>query len=87
MHHLRHVGGSRDQQYAYNSECKWLLKAPAGKIIELELTALATEINTDRIYLFNGSRTNGDIMAILSGKTLPPVIRAPEQRGAGLVCD
>lgn len=68
--------GSGEAPYAYHSDCKWLITAPKGKEVLLELTQLDTEKRTDMIYVFNGKSTNADVMAIYSGNKLPPVLRS-----------
>lgn len=64
--------GSGSTPYAYNSDCKWQITAPPGKVVKFELSQLDTESRRDMIYLFNGTGTHEQIMAIYSGKKLPP---------------
>jgi len=64
--------GSGDNNYSYNSSCKWLITAPEGKVIRFNFTELDTESKVDKIYFFNGDKTNADVMAIISGNRLPP---------------
>ena len=74
--HLKTEGiiedGSGENDYSYNSDCKWLITAPKGKVIHFNFTELDTEGRTDLIYFFNGPRTNNSQMAIFSGPDLPP---------------
>lgn len=64
--------GSGPDDYAFNSNCKWLITAPAGKVIHLRFTEFDTEARTDLLYFFNGQGTHEQIMAIFSGPDLPP---------------
>ena len=64
--------GSGTKNYALNSDCKWLITAPAGKVIEIKFTEFDTEAKTDLVYFFNGAGTHEKIMAIFSGPNIPP---------------
>jgi len=64
--------GSGSNNYSQNSDCKWLITAPEGKVIHIKFTEFDTEANTDLLYFFNGSGTHEKIMAIFSGPNLPP---------------
>lgn len=65
--------GSRNEPYSANSHCQWLITAPPGKVIEFTFDELHIEPDVDKLYFFDGSGTNAQIMAILSGGELPPV--------------
>ncbi|MFW1678337.1 S8 family serine peptidase [Pontibacter sp. JAM-7] len=65
--------GSGAARYAYNSNCKWQITAPAGKRIQLRAIQLDTEKGVDKLYFFNGTTTEQrNMMAIFSGTELPP---------------
>lgn len=64
--------GSGAQKYSYNTDCKWLITAPPGKVVHFRFSALDTETRRDMIYFFNGAGTHQDIMATFSGNELPP---------------
>lgn len=64
--------GSGPEHYSSQSDCKWLITAPEGKVVRFQFDALDTEPRTDMIYFFNGERTNSQIMALFSGRELPP---------------
>jgi len=64
--------GSGEAPYSANSDCKWLITAPAGQVIHFRFDDLHTEPNTDMIYFFNGAGTHEKIMAVFSGGELPP---------------
>ncbi len=64
--------GSGPEPYSYDTVCQWLITAPEDKRIEVRFTALDTEPNTDSIHVFDGARTNGDLIAVISGSRLPP---------------
>jgi len=66
--------GSQNQPYSYNTNCKWQISAPEGKLVQIDFSELNTESRTDMVYLFNGKKTNAPIMAIFSGTKLPPPI-------------
>lgn len=66
--------GSGADDYSYNSSCKWLITAPQGKVIRFNFAELNTEAKIDKLYFFNGEKTNGKIMALISGSKLPPEI-------------
>ena len=64
--------GSGEEPYAPGSDCKWHIKAPPGKVIRIQFLEFDTEPHVDKLYFFNGPKTNAPIMAIYSGTELPP---------------
>ena len=64
--------GSGPEEYAANSDCKWLIIAPPGKVVRFNFDAIDTESRTDLVYFFNGAGTHEQIMAIFSGQEIPP---------------
>ena len=64
--------GSGAEEYSANTDCKWLITAPPGKVVQFVFDEIDTEPRTDMIYFFNGSGTHEQIMAIFSGQELPP---------------
>lgn len=64
--------GSGPNNYSLNSDCKWLITGPEGKVIHIKFTEFDTEAKTDKIYFFNGSGTSESIMGIFSGPDVPP---------------
>jgi hypothetical protein len=64
--------GSKAESYSNNTDCKWLITAPEGKVIHIEFTEFDTEAKRDKIYFFNGTGTHEKIMAIFSGPDIPP---------------
>jgi hypothetical protein len=64
--------GSGAESYAQNSDCKWLITAPKGKVIHIEFTEFDTEARRDLLYFFNGAGTHEKIMAVFSGPAIPP---------------
>jgi len=76
--HLNEEGviedGSGLHDYSFESDCKWLITAPEGKVIEIEFTQFDTQSRTDLVYFFNGAGTHEDIMAVFSGTEIPPLL-------------
>lgn len=72
--------GSGKKNYALNSDCKWLITAPEGKVIEIKFTEFDTEARTDLVYFFNGAGTHEKIMAIFSGPDIPPELTTWENQ-------
>ncbi|HSH09180.1 MAG TPA: CUB domain-containing protein, partial [Oceanipulchritudo sp.] len=64
--------GSGQSPYSPQSDCKWLITAPEGKVVHIEFLEFDTEANTDWLYFFNGAGTNEKIMAVFSGPNIPP---------------
>jgi hypothetical protein len=64
--------GSGPEDYSANTDCKWLITAPPGKVVRFNFDEIDTEPRTDVIYFFNGAGTHERIMAIFSGQELPP---------------
>lgn len=72
--------GSGGNTYSANSDCKWLITAPEGKVIHFTFTKFDTEPLADPIYFFNGSGTHEPIMAIFSGPNIPPELTTWERQ-------
>lgn len=66
--------GSGPNNYSPGSDCKWLITAPEGQVVQFDFTEFDTEAKTDFIYFFNGAGTHEDIMARFSGPDIPPVL-------------
>ena len=64
--------GSGPKDYSFNTNCKWLITAPEGKVIHFKFKEFDTEAKTDWIYFFHGSGTHEKIMAMFSGPDIPP---------------
>ena len=64
--------GSGAHNYAFESDCKWLITAPEGKVVHFKFTEFDTEPRRDLVYFFNGAGTHEKIMAAYSGSKLPP---------------
>ena len=69
--------GSGAQEYAISSDCRWLVKAPAGEHLRFTFEFLDTEPRTDLVYLFAGNGTQAPIIAVISGTDVPEAIDAP----------
>lgn len=67
--------GSGPHDYTYDNDCKWLITAPEGKVVEFSFTEMDTQPRVDLIYFFDGSGTHEEIMAIFSGTEIPPVLK------------
>jgi len=68
--------GSSNKDYSFNSDCKWLITAPEGKVVDLKFVEFDTEAKTDWLYSFNGAGTHEDIIAMFSGPDIPPPLRS-----------
>jgi hypothetical protein len=68
--------GSGPNEYSWNSDCKWLITAPAGKVVDIRFTEFDTEPGVDQVLLFDGAGTQEAIMARFSGHDRPPEIRS-----------
>lgn len=64
--------GSGPNDYAFNSDCKWLITAPKGKVIQIKFSEFDTQAKIDQVFFFDGAGTHEDIMAIFSGPNIPP---------------
>lgn len=64
--------GSGAENYSMESNCKWLITAPRGKVIHFKFTEFDTEAQADWLYFFNGEKTNEKTMAGFSGPDIPP---------------
>lgn len=67
--------GSDMYNYANNCSCKWQIKVPKGKRIQIDFESINTEATVDYVYIANGTvMLQENIVARLSGKKLPPTI-------------
>ena len=64
--------GSGPEPYSANSDCKWLITAPEGKVVHFEFGEFDTEARVDQVLFFDGAGTHERIMAAFSGPALPP---------------
>lgn len=64
--------GSGPNPYSPETDAKWIITAPQGKVVHFEFSAMDIEPVVDKIYFFNGDRTNAPIMAVFSGTNIPP---------------
>jgi len=64
--------GSGPNSYSAGTSCKWLITAPPGKVVHFKFKEMDTEVKTDMLYFFDGSKTNSPVMAIYTGHQLPP---------------
>ncbi len=64
--------GSGPNDYSYHSNCKWLITAPKGKVIQIRFAEFDTQAKTDKVYFFDGSGTHESIIATFSGPDIPP---------------
>lgn len=64
--------GSGANHYSFNTDCKWQITAPEGKVIKFRFSEFDTEARIDFIYFFNGAGTHEKIMALFSGSHIPP---------------
>jgi len=65
--------GSGIDKYSMETNCKWIISAPKGKVINFKFSEFDTEPLTDWVYFFNGTNTQqANIMAGFSGPEIPP---------------
>jgi hypothetical protein len=64
--------GSGADNYAFHSDCKWLITAPESKVIHITFSEFDTQAKIDKLYFFDGAGTHENIMAIFSGPDIPP---------------
>jgi hypothetical protein len=64
--------GSGADDYAFHSNCKWLITAPEGKVIHITFSEFDTEAQVDKLHFFDGAGTHENIMATFSGPNIPP---------------
>ena len=68
--------GSEAGPYMPRSDCRWLITAPEGQVIQFNFHELDTEANTDQLMFFHGNTTIPEFMlANYSGQQLPEQYR------------
>ncbi len=72
--------GSGPHFYSAYSDCKWLITAPATRVVKLEFTQFETEAKRDWVYVFDGAGTNSRILGLFSGPDLPPIVASTQNK-------
>ena len=60
--------------YGNSALCSWLIAPPSASNVTLEFSNFATEKGYDFVEVYDGSDSNGPVLASLSGMELPPPI-------------
>ncbi|MCX7697197.1 MAG: C10 family peptidase [Bacteroidales bacterium] len=63
--------GSGSERYGNNSQCAWLIQPPGAGLIYIHFTKLATEKDADEIKIYQGTNTNAQLVATISGYEIP----------------
>ena len=63
--------GSGDAPYSPQTNCKWHITAPKGKVVRFHFSKFDTESENDSLYFFNGRETQKNTLAIFSGHEIP----------------
>lgn len=67
--------GSMQNSYTNYNNCKWVIRAPAGKYIQIDFTSISTQANQDYVYLFDGETAiPRNLIAKFSGSSTPPKV-------------
>ena len=65
--------GSGKNNYSGLNDCKWIIKAPKTKRIQIDFDEMNTQANVDYVYLFDGERAIPEYtIAQFSGNNIPP---------------
>ncbi|MFC1729695.1 C10 family peptidase [candidate division KSB1 bacterium] len=65
--------GSGQANYSNSSNCLWLIAPPGATSIALSFDSLDL-VAGDSIYIFDGANTQGPLIGIFSGNTIPPTL-------------
>lgn len=67
-----------DGFYQSNAKCQWLVYAPKGFVIQINVLSFELELDSKCIYdfvkIFNNASDNGEVMGPFCGITIPKVI-------------
>ena len=63
--------GSGSNDYASNSDCKWLIQPSGAAAVTLSFSTFDTESNYDFVKIYDGSTTSSSLLASYSGNTVP----------------
>jgi hypothetical protein len=67
--------GSREENYANNCSCRWIITVPPGKRIKFTFDKMDTQANIDYVYLVDGrTAIPENFIAKFSGQNIPPVV-------------
>lgn len=66
--------GSGADKYANNANCAWLIQPTNAKTVTLNFTEFDTELNIDKVIVYDGSNNTAPVLGRFSGTTLPPSV-------------
>lgn len=66
--------GSGTNDYADDSDCKWLIQPSSGGVITLDFTSFSTEAGYDMVEVYDGSTTSATLLGTFSGNSLPSAV-------------
>ncbi len=66
--------GSGDENYGGGQDCKWLISVKEGSRIRIGFPEFNTEVQTDKVYIFDGDGTQARIIGVFSGGLVPPEV-------------
>lgn len=66
--------GSNQWNYNNNISCYWLIECDDGNEIAIDFNYFNTEKNRDLLHIYDGANTNADLIATISGQSIPYTI-------------
>ncbi|HIA07157.1 MAG TPA: T9SS type A sorting domain-containing protein, partial [Flavobacteriales bacterium] len=66
--------GSAANDYASNSDCKWLIQPSGATSVTLSFSSFDTEVNYDFVRVYDGASTTDSLIGEFSGSSQPGVI-------------
>ena len=66
--------GSGADKYANNANCAWLIQPTNAKTVTLNFTEFDTDLNNDKVIVYDGSNNTAPVLGRFSGTTLPPSV-------------
>lgn len=79
-HEIKPPTQSYSSSYEHNSDCSWIIVAPAGSSVQLTFHSFSLEISTDcvldSVTLYEGPISDGNKIQSYCGSSLPPVVQS-----------
>ena len=67
------IGSNFDtDKYTSDTRCEWLIRAPQGANLVIQVLSMVTECVYDSVYVYDGGTHDAPLLAVLSGSQQPP---------------
>lgn len=68
--------GGPTGNYSADERKVWVLQGAVGTTVSLHFSAFSTEMNYDKLFIYDGSNTQAPLLGVYSGNVIPPNIQS-----------